>query len=476
MPEQAETLASADVAPGATRHTRYGWWLEEAGPVEPQEALRGDAVADVVIVGGGYLGLWSAWQLKQLEPEADVVLLEAGVCGHGPSGRNGGFVSTLWDDLPILRDRVGDHRAVEVCRASERAVHGIGVWCESTGVDAWYRAAGTLQVATSEAQLGDWDEVVEACRAVGAPDEIVPLTREAVAARCASPVFLGGAFLRVAANVQPARLALGLREHVIAAGVRVHERSPVERVARDGVAETAAGTVRAKAVVLAVNTAAGGFPGYRLALAVASSHLVITEPAPDVIEAVGWTGGENVHDCHTLLHYFRTTRDGRIALGWGGGRMGVGGRHRERLDVDRDAVSQAEGALRRFFPQLGSRRVTHAWGGPIDVSPTHLPIFGSRGRVHHGFGFTGNGVGPSYLGGEILARLALDRRDELTGLAIVEPDRKLFPPEPFRYVGGTIIREALVRRDAAIDAGRTPDPVSSFVASLPRRLGLRLPR
>ena len=206
--------------------------------------------------------------------------------------------------------------------------------------------------------------------------------------------------------------------------------------------------------MLAVNTATAGFPGYRLALAVASSHMVITEPVPDVIEAVGWTGGENVHDCRTLLHYFRTTADGRIALGWGGGRMGIGGRHRERLDVDRDAATQAArrcyGASSR---SCATGALTHAWGGPIDVSPTHLPIFGSRGRIHHGFGFTGNGVGPSYLGGEILARLALDRRDEITGLAIVEPDRKLFPPEPLRYLGGTLIREALVRRDAAIDAG-----------------------
>jgi glycine/D-amino acid oxidase-like deaminating enzyme len=385
-------------------------------------------------------------------------------------------VSTLWDDLPILRDRVGDRRAVEVCRASERAVHGIGSWCEATGVDAWYRAGGTLQVATSEAQLGDWDDVVAACRAVGAPEEAVPLTADEVRARCASDAFLGGALLRTAANVQPARLSLGLRSQVIDAGVRIHERSPVRRVSRDGAAETESGTVRAKAVVLAVNSATGGFAGYRLAVAVASSHMVITEPVPDVLDAIGWDGGENIHDCRTLLHYFRTTRDGRIALGWGGGRMGVGGRHRERLDVDPDATAHAEAGLRRFFPELAGRRVTHAWGGPIDVSPTHLPIFGSRGRIHHGFGFTGNGVGPSYLGGEILARLALDRRDDLTGLAIVEPDRKLFPPEPLRYVGGTVIREALVRRDAAVDEGRTPDPVTRFVASLPRRLGLRLPR
>jgi glycine/D-amino acid oxidase-like deaminating enzyme len=139
-------------------------------------------------------------------------------------------------------------------------------------------------------------------------------------------------------------------------------------------------------------------------------------------------------------------------------------------------VASARASLARFFPGVSGREVTHAWGGPIDVSPSHVPIFGSRGRVHHGFGFTGNGVGPSYLGGEILARLALDRRDERTRLAIVDPPRKSFPPEPFRFVGGSLIRRALVAKDAAEDAGARPGPVTRLVASLPRRLGLHLPR
>ena len=204
--------------------------------------------------------------------------------------------------------------------------------------------------------------------------------------------------------------------------------------------------------------------------------MVITEPVPEVIAEIGWTGGENIHDCRTLLHYFRTTRDDRIALGWAGGRMGFGAGHDARLEVDRPAATHAIAALHRFFPQVAGRRITHAWGGPIDVSPTHLPIFGSHGRLHHGFGFTGNGVGPSYLGGEILARLALDRRDNVTGLAIVEPERKLFPPEPLRWAGGAAIRAALVRRDAVHDRGGEADPLTAFVASLPRRLGLRLPR
>ena len=458
------------------RHTRYGWWLEEAGGVEPTPPLAGEASADVVVVGGGYLGLWTAWQLKELEPEVDVVLLEAERCGHGPSGRNGGFVSTLWDDLPTLRERFGDARAVETCRASERAVRAIGAWCEREGVDAWYRAAPQLEVATTPGQVGAWEEAVAAARAVGAGDEAVELDAAAVRAVCDSPLFLGGVSRRTAATVQPARLALGLRRRVLERGVRVCERSAVTRLGREAVAVTAGGRVRAGAAVLAVNGAAAGFPGHRLSLAVASSHIVLTEPVPDVLEELGWTGGESIADCRTLLHYTRTTRDDRIAFGWGGGRMGLGGRRAGRLEVDADVVRIARERLVRFFPPLAGRRVTHAWGGPIDVSPTHLPLFGSRGAVHHGYGFTGNGVGPSHLGGEILARLALDRRDEITRLPLVEPGSPLFPPEPLRFAGGSLIRAALVRADRAADEGRVVDPLTALVASLPRRLGLHLPR
>jgi glycine/D-amino acid oxidase-like deaminating enzyme len=455
------------------RHTRYGFWLEDAGLVEPTQPLAADTTADVVIVGAGYLGLWTAWQLKALEPSLDVVVLDAGLAGHGPSGRNGGFISTLWDDLPILRDRVGDTRAVEVCRASERGVHGIGAWCQAEGVDAWFVPAPTLYVATSDLQVGDWDEIVTACAAVGAPEEAQPLEEHEIRSRCASPLFRGGGvLLQTAATIHPARLALGLRERVIAAGIRLHERTRVDRLTQEGTGHR----VTAGASVLAVNSATPSFAGYRLSLGVASSHMVITEPVPDLLEELGWTGGEAIADSRTLLHYLRTTRDGRIAFGWGGGRMGFGGRHTSTLDLDARAVATARADLLGVFPQLRERQVTHAWGGPIDVSPTHLPIFGSHGRIHHGFGFTGNGVGPTYLGGEILARLALDRRDHLTGLAIVDPDRKLMPPEPLRWAGGTAIRAALIRRDAAHDRGDDPDPVTNFVASLPRRLGLRLPR
>jgi glycine/D-amino acid oxidase-like deaminating enzyme len=459
-----------------TRHTRTGWWLEEAGEVAPARPLDGDASADVVVVGGGYLGLWTTWQLLQLEPELDIVVLDAALCGHGPSGRNGGFCETLWPDAAILRDRVGDAAALAVCRASEDAVRGIGAWCEANEVDAWYRPAPMLRVATTESQVGSWDEIVRAAAALGAPEEVVPVSAAEAHARCASPLFLGAALYPTKATVHPARLSLGLRARLLERGVRIHEQTEVTRLDRSGAAETRVGRVRAGSVVLATNSATAGFPGYRMSLAVASSHIVLTEPVPDVIEELGWTGGESIVDSRTLVHYTRVTRDQRIVFGWGGGVMGYGRGTSDRLELDWKVVDRTRESLVRFFPQLRGRAVTHAWGGPIDVSPTHLPIFGSKGRVHHGFGFTGNGVGPSYLGGEILARLALDRHDERTALAVVEPSRKLFPPEPFRYAGGALIRRALVAKDAAEDEGREPGRLASFVATVPRRLGLRLPR
>ena len=306
------------------RHTRYGWWLEEAGTIEATAPLEGDTTADVVVVGGGYLGLWTAWQLKSLEPEVDVVVLEAGLAGHGPSGRNGGFVSTLWDDLPILRDRVGDERALEVVRASERGVQGIGAWCERENVDAWYRAAPTLYVDTSVSQRESPDEAIEACVELGVPEEVRPISADELRLRCDAG-FIGGSILRTSATVHPARLAIGLRARAISAGVRLHERTAVRRLSSDAVATTTDGVVRAGDAVLAVNSATSGFSGFRLAHAVASSHMVVTEPVPDVIEELGWTGGEPIADGRTLLptRGRRATggsRSAGAAGGWASGR------------------------------------------------------------------------------------------------------------------------------------------------------------
>jgi glycine/D-amino acid oxidase-like deaminating enzyme len=483
------------------RHDRHGYWLEEAGGVEPLPALRGEQSADVVVVGGGYTGMWAAWQVKRLEPEARVVLLESEVCGHGPSGRNGGFCNVMWFSLPNMRRRWGDGAALAVARASADAVAGIEAFCREQEVDAWFRRGGYLQVSTAPAHDGTWDEPLAACRQLGQLDAVEPLDAAGVAARCASPAFRGGAFYPDAATVQPARLALGLRQRLRDAGVEVFERSPVRRLVgvsdidpagvwskSDALrAETDAGVVRAGKAIVAVGGAAKAARGpLRDRLTVTSSHIVLTEPVPDVLEEIGWTGGECITDSRALVDYFRTTPDGRIAFGWGGGRIAMGARLGGRAEVDPEVTAGAAQRLYEYFPALrragagrdGPARLTHAWGGPIDVSPTHLPLVVPLpgGRAFAAAGYTGNGVGPSHMVGRVLASLALDRRDAHSRLPIVDPSPQRVPPEPYHWLGGEVIRRALGRKETAELAGREPDPLSALVSRIPELIGFHVGR
>jgi glycine/D-amino acid oxidase-like deaminating enzyme len=440
----------------------------------------GSIDADVVVIGGGYTGMWTTWQL--LGSGARVALLEAGICGHGPSGRNGGFCESMWMSAPALRDRFGDGPARELLDASSETVGQIGAWCDDQGIDAWFDQSGYVCVSTSQA----FDEVggraAQEAAALGAPDRVVELSAEEVRARCASPVFRGGVLVPDFATLQPARLALGLRRRLVDRGALVFERSRVRALrGRSGgvLAETDRGSARAPSAVLALGPAARGLRALRTRLSVTSSHIVLTEPVPDVLADLGWTGGECITDGRTLVHYFRTTRDGRIAFGWGGGRLAYGGRVNRRAELDADVVGDTRLHLLRIFPALANRRITHAWGGPIDVSPSHIPQLGTLpgAPVHFAFGYTGNGVGPSHLAGRILASLALDRRDALTRLPIVDSGPgALVPPEPLAFLGGSLVRSALVHRERVEEEGGRADPITRAVCAAPRAFGLHLAR
>jgi glycine/D-amino acid oxidase-like deaminating enzyme len=462
-------------------HTATGWWLEEAGRVEPLPSLDDSVDADVAVIGGGYTGMWTAWHL--LEAGASVAVLEGGVCGHGPSGRNGGFCESMWLSAPGLRERFGDRPARALLDASSDAVTAIGDWCRAEGVEAWFDQSGYLCVSTAPAFDGVGREAVAAAAALGAPERVVDLTGQEVRARCHSPLFRRGVLIADFATLQPARLALGLRRRLVERGALVFERSHVRRLgrgARRGVlAETASGRVRAGAAVLAMGSAVRALPELSGRLTVTSSHIVLTEPVPDVVAELGWTGGECITDGRTLLHYFRTTRDGRILLGWGGGRLAYGTRLNGPVEVDPAVAGRTHAALVRIFPALAGRRITHAWGGPIDVSPSHIPQIGTLpgAPIHFAFGFTGNGVGPSHLAGRTLASLALDRRDEHSRLPIVDagPGARV-PPEPLAWLGGSLVRSALIRRERAAENGGRADPLTRAICAAPRALGIHLGR
>ena len=192
-----------------SRAGELGYWLQEAGPVEPRAPLDRDARFDVVVVGGGYAGMWAAWSLVQRQPEAKVAVLEAGVCGEGPSGRNAGFVNSFWHHLGPLAERFGDRPALDLCEQAARSVEEIGDWARERELDVWFREAGHLKVATSPAQEDIWMESVRACERLGVGSQYIDLDPDQVAAICRSGRFGSGVLMSRSASVQPARLARG---------------------------------------------------------------------------------------------------------------------------------------------------------------------------------------------------------------------------------------------------------------------------
>ena len=466
-------LTGFALTPGKQR----SWWLRDALALEkdPIECppLKKDVKADVVIVGGGFTGLWTAYHLHKRQPKLGIVVLEQDICGGGPSGRNGGFASGWWDELHGLITLYGAEGAVKACHAITSSIKSIGEFCEANKIDAWYRHGGYMFAITSDANQKARDEMVELAREVGAQDELCALSPSEVQQRCASPALHGGAFMGDGASVQPARLARGLRRVVLEQGTAIHEGTQVTSLEGTS-AVTPQGRVTADHAVLAVNAWGVGWPQINRSLVAWSSYIVLTAPAPEKLREIGWTGGELITDFRTSLRYFRTTPDGRIAFGGGGGRA------RRTVDDmftgDERAVAETAAGFRLMFPSFAEVPIEDAWGGPIDVSPTHLPTFGRVGtaNVYYAAGYTGNGVAPTHLAGQVLADLITKSDTDNVRLPLVNAKPPTFPPEPFRSWGAAVVRRAMIEKETAEENGRKPSFLVSQLARTPRRMGYLL--
>jgi putative aminophosphonate oxidoreductase len=446
-------------------------WLEEALAREgvEEERLDGQTRADVCIVGGGYTGLWTAIRIKELEPSADVVVVEADICGGGPSGRNGGFALSWWSKIDTLVKRAGETEALRLAQAAAAAVSEIGEFCAREGIDAQFEQSGWLWTATSAAQVGGWNGAIETAARLGAePFEAVE--PEDLRKRTGCAIHVAGLFDRAAAKVHPGFLARGLRRAAVKRGVRIYERSAMVELDRDnGVVRTSAGSVAADAVVLALNAWALQVPELRHAIVAVSSDMIATAPMPEKLAASGWRGGECVSNSRLMVHYYRTTKDGRVAFGRGGGRIAFGARVNENFDYNERQTRELKEELPQLVPAAAGVPITHAWGGPIDRSRDGLPLFGSlpgRTRIVYATGFSGNGVAPSLTAGKILASSALRRDDEWSRSQINSGIPARFPPEPVRFVGGLVVRAAVRRKERREDVGKSVDPLTMRIAAL----------
>lgn len=449
-------------------------WLTQALAVEPGEDRRDQSPlrphADVCVVGGGFTGLWTAIGLKRRDPSIDVVVLEAGICGGAASGRNGGFVMTVWSKFGSLAKLCGTADALSYARAAEAAIGDIGRFCDEHKIDAQLRRAGWLWAATNEQQLDAWSGTLEALAAAGAAPYRV-LEGDEAARLSGSQIHLAGVLESGAATLHPGHLVRGLRRVARELGVTVHEFTPVHAVRSDPVpaVTTDRGTLRSDRVVLAINAWAAELRAVRHALVVLASDVIATEPAAERLQGLGLAEGFSISDSRRLVHYYRTTLDGRLVFGKGGGAIVHGARIRASFDQSPGSAEIVRSHFRRTYPMLRDVAVPHHWRGAVDYSVSGLPFVGplpDHPEILLAAGYSGNGVGPAALAGAALASMALGGDGEPVPEAMRRPPVQRLPPEPLRVLGGALVRAAQSRNEDVEDLGRRPGRFATLVAGL----------
>jgi glycine/D-amino acid oxidase-like deaminating enzyme len=462
------------LSPRAVRtHGARSLWLQQAlGDQEPYEhqALTGHAKTDVCIVGGGFTGLWTALELKRRAPGTDVTVVEADICGAGASGRNGGFALTWWAHFEHLLSLCGPEAAVALAQRAEQAVRSIGEFCRERGIEDAFSMSGWVWAATNPAQVGSWEKTVGLLERFGV-QPYQSLTRHKLTELSGSQQHLDGLFEPVSASVQPARLARELALAAREAGVHIYERSQVRAIEYGPHTSVVLdqGSIVAEQVVLAVNAWAAKIKEIGAGLVVVASDVIATEAAPERLAEAGIRAGVCISDGRRLVNYYHATAEGRMIFGKGGGTLAYDNKITAAFDHPGRREAAIRSQLLRTYPALWDVPVTERWSGPIDYSLSGLPFFvrlREAPSVLVCAGFSGDGVGPSRLAGEILAELVADGGSAgLPGALRSVPTRPL-PPEPIRYVGGRIVRQAIARKEHSEDLGCRPRLTDRFVAAL----------
>lgn len=458
---------------------RYGsniYWLEGA-PHAPNAPLTGAHRADVVIIGGGFTGLWTAYELKRSDPSAEVVVLEGQEIAYGASGRNGGFAMTLLGmSLRHVVDRWGVDAARAAHEAVARSVSEIGTFSSEHSVDCDYHRGGLLVVATNESQERRVQRDLEAAQKVGL-SSITAMDAGQLQSEVRSPTYRTALLDENCATIHPARLVRGLKRVLEEMGVRIFEGSPVaglDATQNQLRIRSGEGYVDTAQVVLATNAWAHRLPQFKRKVVPLYSYIILTEPLDDTTWAeIGWEGRQGIEDKRNFVHYYRRTADGRIL--WGG-RDGVV-YARNKIDAKHDShdgvFRKLEETFRKTFPQAKAARITHRWGGPVAVTTEFVPLFGSleAGRVHYGLGYNGHGVAPSHLGGKILSDLVLGKSRGYTDLFFVGANEHSFPPEPLTWLGAELTRRILLSQDRRMDQGKNVGDMDPLVLRLASKFG-----
>ncbi|WP_338673243.1 FAD-dependent oxidoreductase [Streptomyces sp. SCSIO 30461] len=430
------------------------FWLEDPGKPAALPALTRDERTDLLVIGGGYSGLWTALIAKERDPSRDVVLIEGREVGWAASGRNGGFCAASlthglsnglarWpDDMARLEDM-----GARNLDAIEQAVATYGIDCE-------FERTGEIDVATEPHQVEELRQLYEEADSVGLAGGMELLDRDAVRAEVDSPTFLGGLWDRTGvAMLHPAKLAWGLKQACQDLGVRIYENTRALQLSSSGTevaVRTPYGRVFARQAALGTNVFPSLVRRLRPYIVPVYDYALMTEPLSAArLDAIGWKRRQGLGDSANQFHYFRITTDHRILWGGYDAIYPFGG----RVTADRDHRPQTylklAGQFFTCFPQLEGLRFTHAWGGAIDTCSRFSAFFGTAhgGKVAYATGYTGLGVGATRFGADVMLDLLAGERTERVELEMVRRKPVPFPPEPVAWAGIGLTKWSLARAD-----------------------------
>ena len=428
------------------------FWLDHPARPAPTPELTQDISTELLIIGAGFTGLWTALLAKEEIPSRDVLILEAGEVATGASGRNGGFLDAsithgLQNGLARWQQEFPRLLAMGMANLDEieRTIQRLGIECD-------YLRTGDIGMASEAYQVKDLKAEMEFSAQYDIRSEFYD--RERVLEIVKSPFFIAGLnYPDHAALVNPAQLAWGLRKACLKHGVKLFEHSPVTKLEEEKdyvVAYTKHGRVQARQVALATNA----FPPLlkRLSYYVVPvyDYVLVTEPlTQSQRESIGWHGREGISDSSRQFHYTRTTADGRIL--WGGydaiyhWNNGFG----SHFENDQASFARLAEHFFQVFPQLEGIRFSHAWGGAIDTCSRFSPFWGTahHGKTAYAMGYTGLGVGASRFGARVILDILDGYQTERTALEMVRTKPLPFPPEPLRSIGIHLSRWSMAQAD-----------------------------
>ncbi|MFU2512840.1 NAD(P)/FAD-dependent oxidoreductase [Pseudomonas aeruginosa] len=427
------------------------FWQHDIGHYSPNPALKENLKVDVAIIGGGFTGLNTAWQFKKDNPNARVVVLEANVIGFGASGRNAGFSTKMFGLEPeLVLLRWGKQKMVEAHRYLEKAVAYTRSLIEENGLDADYRHNGLVRISYSKRQADRLKKSYQLFQELGIDGDMGWRDPVQVRQDFHSERFHSAIYESDTGYLNPCKQVRALKALARSAGVLIHEATPVIRIERNAAAitlDTPAGIVTCDKLVVATNAYSRQVPDTH-SLQTRQfpfwTYQVVTEPLSEQQwDSIGWKNRESFGDNRQMLHYFRPTVDGRIAIGGGDAIV-------YRSDAMVEVPSQmswqhCEAHLKWIYPQLQNLRIDYRWGGPVSVTADMVPEISFVGdeRVIYSGGCFGHGVALSHLNGRTIADLLNGEKTELTDFWIVNRKSYSIGSDMLAFIGGRVIRQGL---------------------------------